>query len=82
MEYIKTGNIISGVFRDFSIDTSDKAGSKWGVACLKDGKIEHCYNCKHYVQHYEAMQASVHEKRERLAEETAKVRVALGMYDK
>lgn len=52
MEYIKTGNIISGVFKDFSINTSDKAGSKWGAACLKDGKIEHCYNCKHYVQHY------------------------------
>lgn len=31
---------------------------------------------------YEAMKASVHEKRERLAEETAEVRLMLEKYDK
>ena len=55
MEYIKTGNIISGVFKDFSIDTSVKVGVKRGKACLPDGKIEHCYNCKHYIQHYKEL---------------------------
>ena len=39
MEYIKTGNIISGVFKDFSIDTSVKVGVKRGKACLPDGKL-------------------------------------------
>lgn len=60
MEYIKTGNIISGVFKDFSIDTSVKVGIKRGNACLTDGKIEHCYNCKHYVQHYAEKADGIH----------------------
>lgn len=54
MEYIKTGNIISGIFKDKSgLDlekqiTAEKRDADW----LKRGRIDKCYNCKHYKQHY------------------------------
>lgn len=59
MEYIKTGNIISGVFKDgLDFNKPIKAQKEVGDWLLR-GKANRCFNCKHYKQHFcEAKTAS------------------------
>ena len=52
MEYIKTGNIISGVFKDGLDFGKPKKARKQIEDWILRGDIERCFNCKHYKQLY------------------------------